>query len=112
MGVDARAKTRVPGLSDIEYFAQSMYEPTAFVVPGFPPAMPPVNLPPIGLNDQENAFKGDVNIQAHKEVQFKIIKRVMYSCATAGYGNINFAVMQIAGPDGVAPGATAATGAP
>ena len=52
-GVDARAKTRVPGLTDIEYFAQSMYEPTAFVVPGFPPAMPPINKPPIGLNDQE-----------------------------------------------------------
>jgi len=52
-GVDARAKTRVPGLTDIEYFAQSMYEPTAFVVPGFPPAMPPINKPPIGLTDQE-----------------------------------------------------------
>jgi hypothetical protein len=52
-GVDARAKTRVPGLSDVEYFAQSMYEPTAYVVPGFPPAMPPVNKPPIGLTDQE-----------------------------------------------------------
>jgi hypothetical protein len=52
-GVDVRAKSRVQGLSDVEYFAQSMYEPTAFVVPGFPPAMPPVNLPPIGLTDQE-----------------------------------------------------------
>ena len=52
-GVGARAKTRVPGLSDVDYFAQSLYEPTAFVVPGFPPAMPPVNKPPIGLNDQE-----------------------------------------------------------
>ncbi len=52
-GVDTRAKTRVPGLNDVEYFAQSMYEPTAFVVPGFPPAMPPINKPPIGLNDQE-----------------------------------------------------------
>lgn len=52
-GVDARAKTRVAGLSDVEYFAQSMYEPTAFVVPGFPPAMPPINKPPIGLTDQE-----------------------------------------------------------
>jgi hypothetical protein len=30
-----------------------MYEPFAFVVPGFPPAMPPVNQPPIGLTDQE-----------------------------------------------------------
>jgi hypothetical protein len=52
-GVGARAKTRVPGLNDVEYLAQSMYEPTAFVVPGFPPAMPPINKPPIGLTDQE-----------------------------------------------------------
>lgn len=51
--VDVRAKTRVPGLNDVEYFAQSMYEPTAFVVPGFPPAMPPINKPPIGLSDKE-----------------------------------------------------------
>ena len=64
-------------------------------------------------NDQENPFKGDVNIQAHKEVQFKIIKRVMYSCASAGYGNINFAVLNKG--SGGAPaegGATAATGTP
>jgi len=52
-GVGAKATSRVPGLSDVEYLAQSMYEPTAFVVPGFPPAMPPVNQPPIGLNDRE-----------------------------------------------------------
>jgi hypothetical protein len=52
-GIGARAQTRVPGLSDVEYLAQSMYEPAAFVVPGFPPAMPPVNQPPIGLTDQE-----------------------------------------------------------
>jgi hypothetical protein len=52
-GIGERAKTRVPGLSDVEYLAQSLYEPTAFVVPGFPPAMPPVNQPPIGLTDQE-----------------------------------------------------------
>jgi hypothetical protein len=52
-GVSVRAKSRVAGLSDIEYLAQSMYEPLAFVVPGFPPAMPPANKPPIGLTDQE-----------------------------------------------------------
>ena len=52
-GVDVRAKSRVPGLNDVEYFAQSMYEPTAYVVEGFPPAMPPINKPPIGLSDQE-----------------------------------------------------------
>ena len=52
-GIGANAGNRVPGMSDVEYLAQSMYEPTAFVVPGFPPAMPPVNQPPIGLTDQE-----------------------------------------------------------
>jgi hypothetical protein len=52
-GIGATAKDRVPGLSDVEYLAQSMYEPTAFVVPGFPPAMIPINQPPIGLTDQE-----------------------------------------------------------
>jgi hypothetical protein len=52
-GIGARAASRVPSLGDVDYLAQSMYEPNAFVVPGFPPAMPPVNLPPIGLTDQE-----------------------------------------------------------
>jgi hypothetical protein len=52
-GVAARAAERVPGLSDVEYFAQSMYEPDSFVVPGFNPGMPAINRPPIGLTDQE-----------------------------------------------------------
>ena len=52
-GIGEKAKTRVAGMSDVEYLAQSMYEPMVFVVPGFPPAMPPVNQPPIGLTDQE-----------------------------------------------------------
>jgi hypothetical protein len=52
-GVAGRAAERVPGLSDIEYFAQAMYEPDAFVVPGFNPGMPTINRPPIGLTDQE-----------------------------------------------------------
>ena len=52
-GIGVRAKSRVPGLSDVEYLAQSMYEPTAFVVPGFPPAMTPINQPPFDLTDQE-----------------------------------------------------------
>jgi cytochrome c5 len=52
-GVDGRAKTREPGLSDVDYFAQAMYEPNAFIVPGFNPGMPTINKPPIGLTDQE-----------------------------------------------------------
>jgi len=52
-GVAVRAKTRVQGLSDVEYFAQTIYEPNAFIVPGFNPGMPVINKPPIGLTDQE-----------------------------------------------------------
>jgi hypothetical protein len=52
-GIGSRAGSRVPGMNDVDYLAQTLYEPTAFVVPGFPPAMPPVNQPPIGLNEQE-----------------------------------------------------------
>jgi biopolymer transport protein ExbD len=43
--------------------------------------------------DKEHQFDGKINIQADKHTHFKIIKRVMYSCAMAGYGNINFAVL-------------------
>jgi len=52
-GVATRAKTREPGMTDIQYFAQTMYEPNAFIVPGFNPGMPVINKPPIGLTDQE-----------------------------------------------------------
>ncbi len=52
-GVASRAATRVPGLSDVEYFAQSLYAPDTFIVAGFNPGMPVINKPPIGLTDQE-----------------------------------------------------------
>jgi cytochrome c553 len=52
-GVATRAQSRIPGLSDVEYLAQSMYEPEKFIVPGFNPGMPVINKPPIGLTDQE-----------------------------------------------------------
>ncbi len=47
-----------------------------------------------------NSFKGDVNIQADKGVQFRIVKRVMFSCAAAGYGNIAFATMAVGSGQG------------
>jgi hypothetical protein len=52
-GVGARAQSRVPGLSDIDYLAESLYEPDKFIVPGLNPGMPVINKPPIGLTDQE-----------------------------------------------------------
>jgi biopolymer transport protein ExbD len=49
------------------------------------------------LAGDTEAFAGDINIQGHRELMFKYIKKVMFSCATAGYGNINFAVMNKGG---------------
>ena len=39
-------------------------------------------------------FKGMVIVQADKNVDFKVIKKVMYSCSMAGYLNVNFAIQQ------------------
>jgi mono/diheme cytochrome c family protein len=52
-GIAARAGTRVPGLTAVHYLAQSLYQPNAYVVPGFNPGMPQIDKPPIGLTDQE-----------------------------------------------------------
>lgn len=52
-GIGARAGSRVPGMSDIEYLVESLYRPEAYVVPGHVPTMMPVNGPPMMLNDEE-----------------------------------------------------------
>ena len=39
-------------------------------------------------------FKGMVIVQADKNVDFKVVKKVMYSCSMAGYQNVNFAIQQ------------------
>lgn len=52
-GIGTRAAHRVAGLSDVEYLAQSLYEPDKFIVAGFNPGMPVISKPPIGLTDDE-----------------------------------------------------------
>ena len=39
-------------------------------------------------------FKGMVIVQADKNIDFKVVKKVMYSCSMAGYMNVNFAIQQ------------------
>ncbi len=53
LDIGARAGSRVEGLSDVEYLAQSLYQPEAVVVDGFAASMTPANEPPIGLGDDE-----------------------------------------------------------
>ena len=37
-------------------------------------------------------FPGTVIVQADKGVDFKVVKKVLYTCSVAGYRNVNFAV--------------------
>jgi mono/diheme cytochrome c family protein len=52
-GIGGRAASRKPGMSDIAYLAESIYDPNLYIVPGFNPGMPVINKPPIGLSDPE-----------------------------------------------------------
>jgi biopolymer transport protein ExbD len=47
----------------------------------------------IHQQDPNKRWEGAVNIQADKAVPFRIVKRVMYSCAVAGFFNVNFAAL-------------------
>ena len=40
-------------------------------------------------------FAGTVILQADKSIDFRVIKKVMFSCAQAGYANVSFAVNRI-----------------
>jgi cytochrome c oxidase subunit 2 len=52
-GIGGRAATRIAGMSDVDYLAQSLYDPNVFIVEGFNPGMPAISKPPIGLTDDE-----------------------------------------------------------
>lgn len=54
-------------------------------------------------------FKGNLIINSHKDIDFKIIRKVMVAAADAGYVNVNYAVLQSGeeGEDGEAAGEAA-----
>jgi biopolymer transport protein ExbD len=41
----------------------------------------------------DKRFHGNIIIQGDKGVSFRVLKKIMYTCTAAGYGNINFAVL-------------------
>src|SRR5207248_3829585 len=50
-------------------------------------------------SDPDHPFRGLINVQADKQIPFKVIKRVMFACNQSGFGNINFAALsREAGP--------------
>jgi mono/diheme cytochrome c family protein len=52
-GIGARAGKMKPGMSAKQYIIESLINPGAFVVEGYPPIMPAVDKPPISLNRSE-----------------------------------------------------------
>lgn len=52
-GIGVQAGTRREGMSDVEYLAESLYDPGAYIVEGFNPGMIAANKPPISLTDTE-----------------------------------------------------------
>ena len=52
-GVGARAAKTKPGMSARQYIIESLLQPGAYLVEGYPNIMPQVDKPPIGLNRSE-----------------------------------------------------------
>src|SRR5436190_2580943 len=52
-GIGARAAARKPGMSAKQYIIESLLQPGAYIVEGYPNIMPAVDKPPIGLNRSE-----------------------------------------------------------
>ena len=46
------------------------------------------------LSNPDRQFPGEVIVQSDQNVDFKIIKKIMYSCGLAGYSNVHFAVTE------------------
>ena len=54
----------------------------------------------IGVSTKTVAESKEVTILAHKSIPFKLLKKVMSSCTSAGYGKISLAVIQKASQAG------------
>src|SRR5262252_1144456 len=52
-GIGARAAKTKPGMSAKAYIIESLLQPDAYIVEGYPPIMPAIDKPPIALNRSE-----------------------------------------------------------
>ncbi|MCA9743535.1 MAG: biopolymer transporter ExbD [Deferribacteres bacterium] len=46
----------------------------------------------LGNRDASLGFKGNVTIQGDREIEFRILKKIMFTCGKVGYNNIYLAV--------------------
>jgi len=49
-----------------------------------------------------DGFRGIVNLQVDKNVEFAVLKKVIHGCSVAGFTNVNFAGMQTSAPSDAA----------
>jgi len=54
----------------------------------------------IGIKTKVIAESKEVTVLAHRTLPFKLLKKVMASCTSAGYGKISLAVVQKATQSG------------
>ena len=54
----------------------------------------------IGIKTRAIAKSKEVTVLAHRSLPFKLLKKVMASCTSAGYGKISLAVVQKASQNG------------
>lgn len=54
----------------------------------------------IGFNTRTVAQSKEITVLAHRSLPFKLLKKVMASCTSAGYGKISLAVIQKASQTG------------
>jgi hypothetical protein len=81
---------RIPGLTDK---LQEMRKVDEMMHPGLP-------------------FKGEIIINCDKEVDFKLVRKVMFAAADAGYTKFNYAVLKAGKPGEGGEGAPAGGAAP
>jgi biopolymer transport protein ExbD len=48
----------------------------------------------IGINTKAVAESKEITVLAHRTLPFNLLKKVMSSCTSAGYGKISLAVIQ------------------
>lgn len=49
----------------------------------------------LGAMDSNLGFKGSITIQGDKEIEFRILKKIMFTCGKVGYNNIYLAVTRV-----------------
>ncbi len=55
------------------------------------------------LEEQMNpgqAFKGELIINSHKDIDFKVLRKVMFAAADAGYTKVSYAVLETSDSEG------------